>query len=119
MANFLIDHHPRRFSQPKRFKIKTFGRGDTEANSDDCSSVSSRRNLDNESDFYSGTRHSSADMARGQFHEFCEYIILFKFFCLSLNFYRLTEQHKQTIRVIRKIKFFVARRKFQVIYKLV
>lgn len=28
--------------------------------------------------------------------------------------YRLTEEHKTMIRVIRKIKFFVARRKFQV-----
>ncbi|RNA21314.1 potassium voltage-gated channel subfamily KQT member 1-like isoform X1 [Brachionus plicatilis] len=90
-------HHPRRFSQPRRNKQKSFGRADMEANSDDYSSVSSKRNLDNESDVYSGTRHNSADMGRSLIHEDCE----------------LSEQHKQTIRVIRKIKYFVARRKFQ------
>lgn len=69
---FLIDHHSRRFSQPKRFKLKSLGRVDNEVNSDDCSSVSSKRNVDIESDFYSGTRHNSADMTRNQVHEFCE-----------------------------------------------
>lgn len=33
--------------------------------------------------------------------------------CCTLFFYRLTEAHRNAIRAIRKIKYFVARRKFQ------
>ncbi|CAF0820217.1 unnamed protein product, partial [Brachionus calyciflorus] len=94
------NHNPRRFSQPRKNRFSSLGRRDTEAaNSDDGSSISSRsrRNFDNESDIYSGTRHSSADMTRSIYSDPFE----------------LSEQHKQTIRVIRKIKYFVARRKFQ------
>lgn len=46
------------------------------------------------------------------------FVLSLKVFFSIINILRLTEKHKQTIRVIRKIKYFVARRKFQVINKL-